>query len=319
VRSVLIASLILLFAQSVPATTYYVNPEGTGDYPTIQAAIKAAQDGDVIILGNGIFTGDGNRDVDFMGKGIYLRSESQDPGLCGIDCQGSEADPHRGFLLVSGETESTSLNAITIRNGYVTGEDGYGGAIKLGESTRPIIQNCVFSNNRALLGGGLMAEDLAAPQIHSCVFVDNEATAGAAMAFRNTCTVLLGGCEIRVNSAVWGGAVIYGGWQEQVGAEGHVEILPLNSRDRAFDDTPAARAAKAPASRLDIKFTIFFGNRITSNGAGGGLYYHGRPESWLNIGLSLFLGNGGEMVTITSFKNAGKAIHGEAGTRIVPD
>jgi carbamate kinase len=32
-----------------------------------------------------------------------------------------------------------------------------------------------------------------------------------------------------------------------------------------------------------------------------------------------FLENGGEMVTITSFKNAGKAIHGEAGTRIVAD
>lgn len=32
-----------------------------------------------------------------------------------------------------------------------------------------------------------------------------------------------------------------------------------------------------------------------------------------------FLESGGEMVTITSFQNAGKAIHGEAGTRIVAD
>jgi carbamate kinase len=32
-----------------------------------------------------------------------------------------------------------------------------------------------------------------------------------------------------------------------------------------------------------------------------------------------FLENGGELVTITSFKNAGRAIHGTAGTRIVPD
>ena len=32
-----------------------------------------------------------------------------------------------------------------------------------------------------------------------------------------------------------------------------------------------------------------------------------------------FQEHGGEMVTITSFKNAGKAIKGEAGTRIVPD
>ena len=32
-----------------------------------------------------------------------------------------------------------------------------------------------------------------------------------------------------------------------------------------------------------------------------------------------FLENGGEMVVITSFNNAGKAVHGEAGTRILPD
>jgi carbamate kinase len=32
-----------------------------------------------------------------------------------------------------------------------------------------------------------------------------------------------------------------------------------------------------------------------------------------------FLENGGELVTITSFLNAGRAIHGAAGTRIVPD
>ncbi len=32
-----------------------------------------------------------------------------------------------------------------------------------------------------------------------------------------------------------------------------------------------------------------------------------------------FLENGGDLVTITSFKNAGKAVYGQAGTRIVPD
>ncbi len=32
-----------------------------------------------------------------------------------------------------------------------------------------------------------------------------------------------------------------------------------------------------------------------------------------------FLESGGEMVTITSLENAQKAVHGDAGTRIVPD
>jgi carbamate kinase len=32
-----------------------------------------------------------------------------------------------------------------------------------------------------------------------------------------------------------------------------------------------------------------------------------------------FLENGGDVVTITSFENACKALKGEAGTRILPD
>ena len=52
---------VFSFATIVWATTYLVNPEGTGDFPTIQAAIDAVVDGDIIELNDGTFTGDGNR------------------------------------------------------------------------------------------------------------------------------------------------------------------------------------------------------------------------------------------------------------------
>ncbi len=43
---------------------------------TIQGAIDLASDGDTIIIGDGIYTGTGNRDIDFDGKSVTIRSEN---------------------------------------------------------------------------------------------------------------------------------------------------------------------------------------------------------------------------------------------------
>ena len=50
--------LVLLIASSLPAsaTTYLVRPDGTGDYPTIQAAIVAAATGDTVGVEPGTYT-----------------------------------------------------------------------------------------------------------------------------------------------------------------------------------------------------------------------------------------------------------------------
>ena len=98
---------------------YVVDPGGTGDFPTIQAAIKAAADGDIIELTDGIFTGEGNRDMDYLGKAITIRSQSGNPEVCVIDCEGTESDPQRGFHLHSGEQAGSVLEGITIRGGVM--------------------------------------------------------------------------------------------------------------------------------------------------------------------------------------------------------
>ena len=74
-----------------------VEADGTGDQPTIQAALVVAFDGDIVELGDGVFRGLGNREVRFLGKDVTLLSASGNPETCVIDCQGSPANPYRAF------------------------------------------------------------------------------------------------------------------------------------------------------------------------------------------------------------------------------
>ncbi|MCK4305958.1 MAG: hypothetical protein KAY24_17095 [Candidatus Eisenbacteria sp.] len=59
-RYLILISWIALSLAKPAAETYLVNPEGTGDFPTIPAAIDAVVDGDVIDLTDGMFTGAGH-------------------------------------------------------------------------------------------------------------------------------------------------------------------------------------------------------------------------------------------------------------------
>lgn len=102
--------LILL----VHGTAFAIDRHVPGEYATIQAAVDASADGDVIILADGIYTGPGNASVDLLGKAITVRSESG-PEACIID---AEQQPG-GFRLVSGETRETVIAGLTIRNVHV--------------------------------------------------------------------------------------------------------------------------------------------------------------------------------------------------------
>ena len=85
-------------------------------FSTIQAAIDAAFDGDTVIVADGTYTGVGNKDLDFKGKAITVRSENG-PGSTIIDCEGEG----RGFNFENRETESSVLSGFTITNGAAGG------------------------------------------------------------------------------------------------------------------------------------------------------------------------------------------------------
>jgi hypothetical protein len=120
-------------------------------YPTIQAAIIASANGDVVIVADGVYTGTGNRDIDFGGKALTVRSE-HGPESCVIDCQASWNDRHRGFYFHTNETAAAVLDGFTIQNGWAPYNEPCfysGGGILCQYNANPTIQNCILRANHA--------------------------------------------------------------------------------------------------------------------------------------------------------------------------
>jgi len=185
-RGILLGLLPLgmLLVSSPSATTYHIKPDGTGDFPTIQAAIDQVAWGSVLELEDGTFTGAGNRDLRFHGKPITIRSRSDDPAGCVLDCQGSESDHHRGVAFDWGEGPHSVIQAITIANGYAGGTDGAdpesnGGGVLIINGGSPTLIDVIIQDCIAMNGGGLMAWRAGSPDIMRCTFQRNTGWWGA--------------------------------------------------------------------------------------------------------------------------------------------
>jgi hypothetical protein len=141
------------------ALAVLVEPDGTGDYPTIQAAIDASEDYTVIELADGTFTGPGNRNINFRGKRLVVTSRSRNAEACVIDAQASESDPARVVVFLSGEEPSTRLEYVTITGGYLPEDPGWQQTIGAGiyiKQASPSITGCIVTGNYCTGGGALM-------------------------------------------------------------------------------------------------------------------------------------------------------------------
>jgi hypothetical protein len=114
-------SLFFLLLFLVPVTCfgaqYLVKADGTGDYPTIQAAINAAKKGDEVLLAGGVFKGPGNFNIDFLGKAITVRSQSGFALDSIIDAEGIPWVPRRGFDFKTTVGADSVVRDLTIING----------------------------------------------------------------------------------------------------------------------------------------------------------------------------------------------------------
>ncbi len=180
--------------------------DGTTEHPfdAIQEAIDIANDGDTVIVLPGTYTGDDNRDIDFDELAITVRStDPNDPNIVAatvIDCNGTPADPHRGFIFENEEEADSILSGLTIINSYASD----GGGIYC-DGTNPTITSCTFSGNSAILGGG-MYNNGSSPTVTGCTFSGNSAIQGGGMA-NDDGSPTVTSCTFTGNSAHIGGGM----------------------------------------------------------------------------------------------------------------
>ncbi|MBL7152855.1 MAG: right-handed parallel beta-helix repeat-containing protein [Phycisphaerae bacterium] len=154
-------------------------------FPTIQGAIDHVLEGGTVIVADGIYTGEGNRNIDFKGKAITVRSENG-PESCIIDCFDPEYYGYRGFVFHSGEDGNSVLSGFTVTNGVVGScPRSPGGGGILCSLSSPTITDCIIVNNAAWgwcvvmgsAGGGIFL-DQSNPTIANCIIVGNRSTEG---------------------------------------------------------------------------------------------------------------------------------------------
>ncbi len=153
---------MLLAAGLVPDPTAARTIAVPGDHATITAAMATTAPGDIILVGCGTY-----REHDIVVRpGVSLWSGTLQPDCVTIDAEG------RGRVLVfEGGEASASVVGLTLRGGR---SDGDGGAI-LCRDAAPRLSRCNIEDSEARRGGGLFCEGMAAPVLEDCVFTGNTA------------------------------------------------------------------------------------------------------------------------------------------------
>jgi predicted outer membrane repeat protein len=290
-RGLVLAFGFLVVSDAAWATTYVISPTGGGDFPNIQAAVSAAIDGDVIELLDGTYTGAGNRDIDFHGKAITVRSQRGDPESCVLDVGGSPSTPRRGFNLHSNEGNGSRIEGISVIHGYAP----WGAAVNCYPAA-PWIQNCRFAGTIAGSGSAVAGGSASDPfQVVGCLFQGNP---GGALAVADD-EIVIRSCQFYSNSARTGGAIcvnsayvpthvslahctfdgnsaIYHGGAVYCASENHTEC-EIDSCDfrgnYAYQDGSAVYAGGSDRSCIvTINQSTFVGNEDGRGRDGGSIY-----------------------------------------------
>ena len=216
--------VVSLSVLSLPAaSTIVVDPAGGGDFTSIQPALDAAKDGDVVLVRPGEYLLleplDFNR-LHVPGdpasepfKELTLRAETG-PAETILRMSPEPADPARESVLVfqSGEGPASAVEGFTLTGGRGIRSDvfGGGGAICFSGSS-PTIAGCSIVGNTGYIGGGLLCADASSPALTDCTISGNRAdTWGGGLACRwEGCSPTLTGCVISGNSAGYQGGALY--------------------------------------------------------------------------------------------------------------
>ncbi len=226
--------LVILFLSASPALGDTIHVPL--DQPTIQEAIMAAFDGDLVLVASMVYV----ENIDFLGKAITVQSEegaqftiidgTEAASVVTFDNGETEASILDGFSLINGNgtyfeylpglwysggggilcyESSPTITNCTIWNNY---GGSNGGGVSFLSYSDATITNCMIIDNRAVKGGGIDCYDHSDPTITNCMIIDNYASCGCSggggMHLYNSAPTITH-CTFSLNRATGNGGAIY--------------------------------------------------------------------------------------------------------------
>ncbi len=227
------------------------------EYATIQAAIDAANDYDIIEIADGTYTGEGNKNLSFHGKAITVRSDSGDPSSCVIDCEGDGL----GFVFSNGEGPNSILEGLTLANGST-----YGGGVRcLG--SHPTITGCVIRGNTTQGGGAVYCTDYSRMTLRHCIIEHNVAVddtgVGGGIVCGNHTRPTISHCTIQYNAAGLQGGGIYCASSEAI-----ISHCIIRDNTVAGDNDDGGGGIATVHADVTIRQCAITGNRANTRGGG---------------------------------------------------
>ena len=297
----------LLGAAGAESRTWYVKPDGTGEAPTIQAAVDSARAGDVVVLAAGLYTWSSQAatsdDMVILKAGVSLRGESG-PEVTILDGEGA------GRVIRCQDVGEVRIEGVTIQRGYgpiaSASLFGGGGICSVGDSWATIV-NCVIRENQGAVGGGIQCDNAT---LSHCEILDNQSLFGRAGGVYCGNSITLSSCTIRGNSSSGGESGIGGGICTQEGSfvdcrfEENIVIGTFGGGGGAIECW----------RRIDVTRCTFLNNAVwtvAGNGLGAAIYL--RTEVQGRITDCVFADN--QIRVDNSFVGAG-VVFGDSGVSL---
>ena len=188
-----------LLASATVADTLTVCASGC-QYTSINAAIDAATNGDVIVLSAETYAEGDVIDTD--GKGITIEGATGKGGAAATIIDG--AGTHRVLQCITGEGSDTRFENLVIQNGQAnTGGGMYN------EGSGPTLVNCSFIGNDSNQDGAAISSSNASPTITDCTFTDNGPAREGGAILHRVGTLTLDGCVFTNNQCEFSGGALY--------------------------------------------------------------------------------------------------------------
>ena len=315
------AAIVVSSGEIAWARTWHVKLDGSGDAPTIQAAIDLARAGDDVLVSAGTYTwtteGASGESMLRLKAGLWLHSEA------GASATFLDAET-RGRVIIGQDVGEVRIEGFTIQNGLLmrfAAPHGAGIYI-LGNST-PRIADCVIRDNVlsfdnvSASGGGVFC---GAASFNNCVFSGNSAhCAGTARgaALRSE-SASLSRCVFEFNSAGGASGIVkaHGGAVAEDGVASISECTFRNNRATADGGLGSFGGALSLAAGGGTVADCLFQGELaiaTSGGARGGAIF---ASGSVTIRRCIFVGNRAVFSIPAAGPAHGGAIYCDAGGSI---